>query len=780
MRRHLSAVVAILALGGPPAAAETLRAFAERHGLTSTLRQWWVERLRSGVASARMEAAKVLGAEGALFEADDSLGGAERSELLRLVVAALPPEDPSAARPRLEVARQDLALAAARLDALRADPANEAALREATDALSRVDASLRPIQARLAESGGMRERGSALREPAQLLEAWRWVLEAWIDRRLPGRKRDRRSIDLQLARAMVQLGRLVDTESESPQPSDASQDLLKTELGAEAAVGIAVAQHLAGDPKASDAWLEIVRTRAPDSDAARRVQGWRLALAIDAHDMAAMRAAIERLSAPGLAQSLAIAAAREAARQGGADGPAIIAAALAAMDPASRAEWIEGLESSKGPLRTLAQGLRAADRGVERWQRGDAEGAAGAIELLQRGLAEAGDGAPAPMRGEALRALGWAHRSAGDAASASASFEAAAIACDPMAPECLWLAAFTEPGADEAGRARRLDLLRRQRTRDPAGPWAGRVAAWSSRLDGLGSDALAIALLLDVPSSDPFLADARCEAARRILSSAGSDPSAVVESGRRALRALEPVVHVPAAARWRLIAAVGAQDLVTARQAASALRDEDASDPAVRGSLLRLQAMEGDVAGVRRCLAQMSASEAARNALAASFSLGEVGGAEASLAAIDLALLAAESTDLDATLRSVARDRAARALLRAVDGDVRIPSELAERALRGLAGERPGSRVEELAAAEAALSAGRATDAIDRLQRISASLAQGSEPWTETRWRLYRVLASVDADRARRMLEQHLSLLPDGGPAPWGARLLQAARGGSR
>jgi hypothetical protein len=384
------------------------------------------------------------------------------------------------------------------------------------------------------------------------------------------------------------------------------------------------------------------------------------------------------------------------------------------------------------------------------------------------------------MRGEGLRALGWAHRASGAAASASAAFEAAAIACDPMAPECLWLAAFHEPASDDAGRARRLDLLRRQRTRDPGGPWAGRVTAWSSRLDALGSDAFAIALLLDVPPSDPFLADARCEAARRILSSAGSESSAVVESGRRALRALEPVVQAPGTARWRLIAAVGAQDAAIARQAAQALRPEDTMDPAVRASLVRLHALEGDVAGVRRWLSEMSGFDAARNALAASFALDAVGGDQASLASIEFALVAAGSSDLDASLRTVARDRAARAMLRAIDAGIRVTPGLAEQALKELSGDRTGSRVEELAAAEASLAAGRASEAIDRLQRISASLAQGSEGWTETRWRLYRALIAVDALRARRMLEQHLSLLPDGGPAPWGARLLQASRGEDR
>lgn len=773
-----SIVVVMLACACPQAGAETLRAFAERHGLSATLRQWWIERLRGGAASARMEAAKALGAEGALFQADASLDARTRSELLRQVVAALPPADPSSVRPRLEVARQDLGLAASRIDVLRGDPSDAAALREALEALGRVEDALRPVLARLGESGGDRELGSALREPAQLLEAWRFTLRSWIDRRVPGRARDRRAGDVQLARAIVEFGRLIDVESESPQPAEASQDLLKTELGAEAALGLAVAARMQDRPDLAEAWLQAIEASAPGSDAMRRVPMWRLGFAIDARDTAAIRAAIERMPARALPSALALSAARAASSTSGPDAGAVVAAAMAAMDASARSEWLLGLESGNGPLRTLAQALRVADRDLERWQRGESDGAAAAAELLSRGIQEAGTSAPSPIRAEALRAMGWAHRAAGSAAQASAAFEAAAGAGEAFAPECLWLAAVSATAPDEAGRARRLDLLSRQRARDPKGPFAGRVAAWLSRMDGLGADPLAIAVLLDVPSTDPFLADARCEAARRILAGAGSDAAAAAEAGRRALRALEPVVQSPDAARWRLLAAVSAFEAATARQAATALRAEDRQDPTVRAMLVRLHALEGDAPGVRALLAGMSGPDATRAALAASFSLAGVAGPEATIAAVDLALLAADSPD--AELRAVARDRAARALLRACDDGVILPPELAARAATTLATGRSESRVQELAAAEALRASGRDAEAIDRLQRIGAGLVQGSEPWAEARWRLWRALSATDPERAHRMLEQHLALMPDGGPAPWGPRLLKAAGGGSR
>ncbi|NBR28990.1 MAG: hypothetical protein EBT83_11370, partial [Betaproteobacteria bacterium] len=93
------------------------------------------------------------------------------------------------------------------------------------------------------------------------------------------------------------------------------------------------------------------------------------------------------------------------------------------------------------------------------------------------------------MRGEALRALGYALVASGDAASASVAFEQAAAVRASLRPECLWLAAVHAPAKDEAAQRRRVELLLRQRDADPLGPYAGRVATWLSQLDGFPSDA---------------------------------------------------------------------------------------------------------------------------------------------------------------------------------------------------------------------------------------------------------------------------------------------------
>lgn len=759
--------------------ADGLRAFAERRGLTSTLRTWWVDRLRSGGAAARMEAAKALGTEGPLFEADSGLSGAERAELLRQVVAALAPSDPSAARPRLEVARQELGLAASRVDALRGDASDATAAREALEALGRMEDTLRPLQARLSESGADRGPGSALREPVELLDAWRRTLQAWCWSHAPSHRRDARAVELELARAMVEFGRLVDVESDRPLPADASRDLMRTELGAEAALGLAAALHTGGRASDAAAWLEAIETSAPDSDAAARVPSWRLGFAIDAGEPVAMRAAFEAMARRGIAPSSALAAARAASRISGADAAAVVAAAVAAMDPSARGEWLEGLARAPGPLQDLALGLRAADASLARWQRGDREGADAAATQLARGLEASRGTAPEPIRAEGMRALGWALRASGSTSEASRAFEAAAGTSASLAPECLWLAALSEPALDAAGRARRADLLARQRTLDPRGPWAGRVAAWSSRLGMLGPDPLAVAVLLDVPESDAFLADVRAEAARRMLASSGTDAASMRAVAERALRALEPVAHAPEVAKWRLIAAVHASDRSVARQSAASLREADRADPAVIVALVRLHAMEGDAVAARGALARLSPRDAASAALSASFALASAPGSEAATAALDLALLALEAPERDPSIEAAALDRLARATLRAADESVVIPADVSRRACERLAVGEAGSRVQAFALAEALRMSGRSDEAIDRLQRVGNTLAQGGAPWTESRWRLHRALRAVDAARARRMLEQHLLLVPDGGAEPWGALLRQAAQEGT-
>lgn len=67
--------------------------------------------------------------------------------------------------------------------------------------------------------------------------------------------------------------------------------------------------------------------------------------------------------------------------------------------------------------------------------------------------------------------------------------------------------------------------------------------------------------------------------------------------------------------------------------------------------------------------------------------------------------------------------------------------------------------------------AGDAEAALEGWRTLLAGLAQGSDEWFEARYESLRLLAAVDAPRARLVLDQHKALFPQFGPEPWGARL---------
>ncbi|MFG0274475.1 MAG: hypothetical protein ACF8QF_05410, partial [Phycisphaerales bacterium] len=67
--------------------------------------------------------------------------------------------------------------------------------------------------------------------------------------------------------------------------------------------------------------------------------------------------------------------------------------------------------------------------------------------------------------------------------------------------------------------------------------------------------------------------------------------------------------------------------------------------------------------------------------------------------------------------------------------------------------------------------AGRVEGAIEAWRTLGAGIDRSDPAWFEARWELVRLVASVDADRARALLDQHAILYPDYGPAPWGQRL---------
>ncbi len=84
--------------------------------------------------------------------------------------------------------------------------------------------------------------------------------------------------------------------------------------------------------------------------------------------------------------------------------------------------------------------------------------------------------------------------------------------------------------------------------------------------------------------------------------------------------------------------------------------------------------------------------------------------------------------------------------------------------------------------AQAATAQGDWTSAAEWWQRASQGVVQQGPAWFEARYEMIRALARVDAALARATIDQHVGLYPDGGPSPWGPRLLdlqKALRQGS-
>jgi hypothetical protein len=771
MRRFLEAVLTLAVVAVAQARAdEALRAFIDRHGLVSTERQWLLEQLeRSG--SAQRDAARRLAGDMAWLDQDPSRSPQERMRLLQAIVDALPESDRLSVRPRLELAHQQMNRAMARIEATRGGRPDPQAVADAAASLGQVEAILKPAL------DSQDAAAADVRTPAMLMDGWRRALQGWLGMTFGADQAGVRLPRVEIDRAVVMLARLVDADPIAPSPRDCSRDLLATELGAEAALGLAVALAARGEWIDAVVWLEALPVHAPRTAAAARAPVVRLGLAVDRRDLAAMRAAIESVPARAMPAELARAAAAVASSQSGPDAWAVIAGAVESMTTADRDAWLAELASGKGVLSELAAAMRRASESLPAWQRGEGGETSGtAAAELRRTLAASSGLAPESLQAEALRLLGWALWMDAQPEQASEAFEQAAARHAAVRPESLWMAAFAQPAHDQAGRDRRLDLLRRQREADPQGPFAGRVAVWTSRLDGFPSDAVAVAVLLDVPRQDDFAAQSRCEAARRLLMQAGQDPSARADAARRALRMLDPYAADPVTAPWRMVAATteGAMDAAVVNAVLPQLSSEDRAEPAVAAALVRWHAARGEVNGAVAAVQGVEQAQRGPVALAAAFEMERVQAPAAQAATVEFALMATESKD--PATHAAAVDRLARGVLRTSREDVMLSTGLAAQAAIALTPHVSVSVLHGFALSEAQRQSGQAEFAIERLQALTAGLPQGEALWLEGRWWLLQALRAVDRQRAQVMVRQHMALLPDGGAAPWGERFQRVAQ----
>jgi len=328
MRLRRDACTALCALSIACAARardEGFDVFLQRHALEGTRLQWQIDRLRSGTPAARVQAAREIAADPAMLASTGGLLNSERQDVLRLVVAQLPAGDRAAARPRLEMARQQLAEGAVLVEAMRGSERDTANAKIAMEALSQAAELLRPLLTSDSSRTDRQDPLAGVHEGADLLDAWRRTLQAWVVLHGGGAATDAAAAKLELERAIVLFARLVDADVQSPEPGNASADLLRTEMGADAALGLAAALHAVGRDAAADAWLQAVAREASTTTAAGRMALWRLAFAIDRQDLRAMREVLDHMPPRTLTPSCAQRRARGLAHvrnrcHGGGDG----------------------------------------------------------------------------------------------------------------------------------------------------------------------------------------------------------------------------------------------------------------------------------------------------------------------------------------------------------------------------------------------------------------------------------------------------------------------------
>jgi hypothetical protein len=84
---------------------------------------------------------------------------------------------------------------------------------------------------------------------------------------------------------------------------------------------------------------------------------------------------------------------------------------------------------------------------------------------------------------------------------------------------------------------------------------------------------------------------------------------------------------------------------------------------------------------------------------------------------------------------------------------------------------RPQNRTFLLAAAALNERLGSKDKALEYWRRLAAGTPVGTEPWFEAKFHFIQLLAQIDQERARLVMDQHKALYPDYGIDPWGSKL---------
>lgn len=665
---------------------------------------------------------------------------------------------------------------------------------------------------------------------AQFLRAWCHYWTLWLSRPMSQSAASRTPQWLREGEKVTQeWSALLECGKPFPEPSDTSVDLRGEEYYAQSILAMALTKALTVGMASAQPWFDLLD--GPDVwSGLSIIAPWRLHALIDA---SAYESATQLIQSHGdsLTCTQVVGAATRAFMQSKGS-PQAFALAQSAIGFAAAAGELAAVRSIAARIPPLAQGdgfAASLARGVEAYETGratsDARSKKRLFETAGRELVQAVAHAPASAKTASAveELLAWARMGSGELCDASASFvRASAQLSGSRAERLLWMATQSAmqggcPSEQGAAGGRAFELAREYLQAFPDGDHASEASASLARDPAAQYDDLLVERLLrravGQSSSDESREAAALLLYRRFRGAQGVDRR--VEAQR--LLTISP----RAPAKWR-----GDSVDIVLRQQLEAALDESVQETAAAGTLLDRVAsrypagsepleLRGEFA-VRRLALAIALDDPVRavEAVGIARTMSDatwrpiadalfVRGIERMLArksvqperiiAAMLALVESRRTLLDGARRGGDSKRADSAnlelgsdLLRAAQA-LRVASDPATLAAReGQAQEfatqalvisrevldhRPDDAQAFALMADAGMACSDFDAAFQALSRLVGGLPTRSDAWFERKADLCEVLAKSNPEQAKKVLAQHVVLIPNWGPGVGGERL---------
>lgn len=654
-----------------------------------------------------------------------------------------------------------------------------------------------------------------------------WLL--WIDRPIANSIRDPSTPWMQRATALVSSwSELLETGKALPEPVDCSIDLLCEEYYAQSILGMAMTKALQSDFEVAEVWFDLLKQRGVWEGLAD-YSSWYLQALVDtgsySRATAFLREMGNRLNCPAV-----VGAAVRAVEESSGSAEAIEFARDALLIAALQGDFGSVRRiAQRVPALTVGSKFSAClARGIQEYDRGraatDATVRRSALDTASRELALAVENSPPDHQTSAsiLELLAWSQLGADHRCEASASFVAASNQLSGnRADEALWMAVESATAGtcivEGDGRPQKFDLAREYLLRFESGSHATSAATILGEAPGAERDSGLVDRLLrdtlregDRSSTRQTVgsllyrrfrsaqAEDRRVEAMRLLSippapiqvwptgsvdivvrqqlEASLDPA--VHSVDHAIRLLElvatkyriaeePIEIRSEIAVRRLALAFARRDFVAGIDAIGTIRAiaDLQWRPVAEGLFVR--GMESMIASGQLTPQQVASGRwvivGSRRALRdAARKSGDTQRAAAAEIQLGLALLSSARSirALDALGESAPRG-----------ADAQLMSKEALTIARELLANRPDDAQAYTLMADAAMASGDFDAAFEALSRLVGALPVRSDEWFGRKADLCELMVKSNPDEVRKILAQHLVLIPDWGPGAGGERL---------